>query len=171
MASFNGISGCTNNEYPIPQSVLNDADEGGIATVDVRFRLFSDSGWSAEDGSYCGIGWWIDEVSISEMAATAVGELPMLGDVAHLDSPNPNPFNPATMLKYHVPTGARQVHLAVFDQRGRQVRDLLAEATNGWHEVRWDGRTDLGGRVASGLYFARLTVDGQVTVQKMALVK
>lgn len=171
MASFNGTSGCTNDEFPIPQSVLNDADAGGVATIDVRFRLSSDGGWSAEDGNYCGIGWWIDEVSISEMAATAVGELPLLGDVAHLGSPNPNPFNPATMLKYHVPTGARQVHLAVFDQRGRQVRDLLAESGNGWHEVRWDGRSDLGGRVASGLYFARLTVDGQVTVQKMALVK
>ena len=171
VASFNGVSGCTNGEYPLPQSVLNDADEGGVATVDVRFRLYSDGGWSAEDGEYCGIGWWIDEVTISEMAATAVGELPILGDVAHLGAPNPNPFNPATVLKYHVPTGARQVHLVVFDQRGRQVRDLLAEETFGWHEVRWDGRTDLGGRVASGLYFARLSVDGQVTVQKMALVK
>ncbi len=171
MASFNGTSGCTNSEFSIPQSVLDAADEEGIATIDVRFRLYSDGAWSAEDGSYCGIGWWIDEVSISEMAATAVGELPILGDVAHLGAPNPNPFNPATVLKYHVPTGARQVHLVVFDQRGRQIRDLMAELTTGWHEVRWDGRTDRGGRVASGLYFARLTVDGVVTVQKMALVK
>ncbi len=171
MASFNGVSGCTNGSYVIPASVLNDADSGGVATIDVRFRLSSDGGWSAEDGNYCGLGWWIDEVTISEMALTPVAELPVLGDVAHLDAPNPNPFNPATMLKYHVPTGARQVQLVVFDQRGRQVRNLMAETTYGWHEVRWNGRTDSGGRVASGLYFARLTVDGKVSVQKMALVK
>ncbi len=171
MASFTGFNDCTLDEFPIPQWVLNDADEGGIASIDVRFRLNSDSGFSSEDGYYCCIGWWIDEVTISEVVASAVGELPIMGDVAQLDAPNPNPFNPITMLKYHVPTGARKVSLVVFDQRGRQVRDLPAEATNGWHEVRWDGRSDLGGRVASGLYFAHLKVDGLVTVQKMALVK
>jgi len=35
----------------------------------------------------------------------------------------------------------------------------------------WDGRDASGGRVASGLYFARLRTDGVMEIQKMALVK
>jgi hypothetical protein len=37
--------------------------------------------------------------------------------------------------------------------------------------VRWDGRTDDGLGAAAGVYFARLAVDGQVRVQKLALVR
>ena len=171
VASFNGTSGCAGNNYAIPQNVLNDADNNGVATLDIRFRLYSDNSFSAEDGNYCGIGWWIDEVTISELSSSAVGDFPAFGDVSHLSAPNPNPFNPSTVLKYHMPTGAQEAHLAVFDQRGRQVRELDIETGSGWHEVRWDGRSDQGGRTSSGLYFARLNVDGVVSVQKMALVK
>jgi M6 family metalloprotease-like protein len=171
MASFNGTSGCSNNSYPISPSVLNDADIDGVATLDIRFRLFSDAAYSSQDGDYCGIGWWIDEVSISQTSLSAVDDLPILGDVAHLGAPNPNPFNPATVLKYHVPTGASQIQLMIFDQRGHRIRELATETETGWHEARWDGRSDGGGRMASGLYFAQLNVDGKISVQKMALVK
>ncbi|MCP4291028.1 MAG: M6 family metalloprotease domain-containing protein [bacterium] len=171
MASFNGSSNCTNEIILIPSSVLNAAENNGVSTLDIRFRLYSDGSYSAEDGNYCGIGWWIDEITVSQLASSAVNEIPGFGDVSHLNAPNPNPFNPATMLKYHIPTGAQKAQLVVFDQRGHQVRRLETEAVAGWHEVRWDGRTDQGGRVSSGLYFARLTVDGVVSVQKMALVK
>jgi immune inhibitor A len=171
LAVFNGVSGCTNNSYAIPQQVLNAGDEGGVSWVDVRLHMTSDGGWSAEDGSYCGIGWWIDAVTVTQMAVTPVGDLPAAGNVAHLDVPSPNPFNPATVLRFHVPSGARQVRLQVYDQRGRLVRELDAVPTSGWQEARWDGRDSSGSRTASGLYFARLTVDGVSQVQKMALVK
>ena len=172
IATYNGIGACASNTYTIPQAVLDDADNLGVALVDIRFRMTSDGAWSAEDGDYCGFGWWIDEISVSQTAAvTAVDDLPAMGDVAHLNAANPNPFNPSTVLKYHVPNGARQVKLVVFDQRGRQVRELVAESVSGWHEVSWDGRSGQGQQMASGLYFARLMVDGKASVQKMALVK
>lgn len=171
MDSFNGTSNCRTDNYIFPQGVLNDANVDGVAVLDVRFRLESDSGWSAEDGEYCGIGWWIDEITVTELAGTSSANLPGMGDVAALDAPHPNPFNPSTVLKYHVPAGAQKVSLSVFDQRGRHVRDLAVEGAAGWHEVRWDGRNDQGGRQASGLYFARLNVDGAVSIQKLAMVK
>ena len=128
--------------------------------------------WSAEDGDFCGLGWWIDEVSVTNTAAVSgVDELPGLGDVAHLSAPSPNPFNPATVLRYHIPNGARQVRLQVFDQRGHLVRELETATEAGWQETRWDGRDSAGSRMASGLYFARLNVDGVNQIQKMALVK
>jgi len=169
--AFDGVSGCTVDNFPIPRSVINAAEADGVAVIDVRLRLSSDEGWSAEDGLFCGFGWWIDYLAISESMSPAVDDLPDHGDVAYLAAPHPNPFNPTTTLKYHVSTGASAIRLSIFDSRGRQVRRLVTEAEGGWHEVRWDGRSENGSPVATGLYFARLTIDGQVSVQKMALIK
>ncbi len=83
----------------------------------------------------------------------------------------PNPFNPATVLHYELPVGAQNARLAVYDPRGRLVRQLVTASGAGMHQTRWDGRTDNGKRAATGVYFAHLDVDGVVAVQKVALVK
>ena len=172
LAIYNGTGACATNSYAIPVSVLNDADLGnGNALVDVRLFFVSDSGWSAQDGDYCGIGWWVDEVTVSGPVVSGVGNLPGALTAARLEAPSPNPFNPATTLKYHIPAGARKVSLSVYDQRGRMVRNLDVTSVNGWQEILWDGRDDQGGRAASGLYFAMLKVDGVQEIRKMALVK
>lgn len=86
-------------------------------------------------------------------------------------SAQPNPFNPATVLRYELPAGASSVSLAIYDARGRQVRRLEAVRGAGLHQIRWDGRSDRGDRSAAGVYFARLDADGVVAVQKLALVQ
>lgn len=109
------------------------------------------------------------DYQLTELQGIAITAAPDLA-VATM-SAAPNPFNPATVLRYHIPSGARQVSLQVYDQRGRLVRELEAAPEAGWQEARWDGRDSSGSRTASGLYFAKLTVDGVSQVQKMALVK
>ena len=75
-------------------------------------------------------------------------------------------------IRFHVPHGAKRVTLDVFDQRGRRVRSLFGDAAAvGWQEAVWDGRNEAGRPMASGVYFARLDVDGVVMLEKMALVK
>jgi hypothetical protein len=104
-----------------------------------------------------------------ESGATPVGD--MLPRVVHFSGPVPNPFNPATDLKFSIPRDAG-VTLKLYDVSGRLVRSLLSENLSaGHHEVRWNGRDDNGRSVASGTYFARLTVDGVSTVKSMALVR
>jgi flagellar hook assembly protein FlgD len=83
----------------------------------------------------------------------------------------PNPFNPATALKYCVPAGAREVRLAVYDQRGGLVRTLETTSAAGWHECVWDGRDDTGRVLPSGVYFARFAADAAAFVEKLALLK
>ena len=52
--------------------------------------------------------------------------------------------------------------MAIYDQQGRRVRDLVAGALpSGVHEVNWDGRDAAGRQVPSGLYFYRLLADGK----------
>lgn len=85
---------------------------------------------------------------------------------------SPNPFNPTTVLRFHVPDNARNVSLDVFDARGRLVKALHQGGVgSGWREATWDGRNARGARQPSGVYFAKLSVDGRAQIQKLALVK
>jgi hypothetical protein len=83
----------------------------------------------------------------------------------------PNPFNPQTVITYTV---ARRgpVRLQLYDARGRQVRTLLAgEQDAGRHRIVWDGRSDHGGPLPSGVYCCKL-VAGEVTrLAKLTLVR
>lgn len=95
----------------------------------------------------------------------------LLPRVVQFNGAVPNPFNPATDLKFSIPRDAR-VSLKLYDVSGRLVRSLLNDNLEaGQHQVQWNGRDDNGRSVASGTYFARLLVDGISTVKSMALVR
>ncbi|MCK9995467.1 MAG: S8 family serine peptidase [Candidatus Krumholzibacteria bacterium] len=83
----------------------------------------------------------------------------------------PNPFNPATSLKFSLPVGA-DVKLTIYDVSGRRVRSLVTGRLKaGHHEASWNGRDDAGRNVASGTYFARLTVGGLSSVKSVTLIR
>ncbi len=85
----------------------------------------------------------------------------------------PNPFNPSTVIQYTVATeniqesGSANVKLAVYDVLGRQVSMLVNEKqAPGTYAVRFDGS-----RLASGMYFYRLTIGSAVVTRSMILTK
>jgi hypothetical protein len=83
----------------------------------------------------------------------------------------PNPFNPLTTLRFDYPAGGR-VRLEVYDVAGRLIRTLLdADLPAGSHRAVWDGKDERGMGVASGSYFARLSVDGRVETVRMGLIR
>ncbi len=83
----------------------------------------------------------------------------------------PNPFNPATTVRFDLPV-AGHVTLRVFDARGRLVRDLLrAQRPAGRHEAAWDGRDETGRACAAGVYLVRLASGDDVRVGRMLLVR
>lgn len=81
----------------------------------------------------------------------------------------PNPTNRATRLSFALPRAA-DVSLMVHDVSGREVAELVrGERPAGRHEVVWSGE-DARGRVVPGLYFVRLTVQGEAArVQRVVL--
>jgi len=100
---------------------------------------------------------------------TGVGDLPAAALAAMVNVPNP--FNPGTELRFTVHR-AGPARLEVYDARGRLVRTLHAGVlAAGPHAFRWDGRDDAGREQPSGVYLARLTVDGRTGARKMLLVK
>jgi hypothetical protein len=92
---------------------------------------------------------------------------PELPASASLSPAWPNPFNPSTRLAVELDRAAR-VDLSVYDLRGALVARLLdGPLSAGRHEVVFGGDA-----LASGLYFASLSVDGRpVQVQKLVLAR
>lgn len=79
----------------------------------------------------------------------------------------PNPTQEGTSIRFGIPQAA-QVTLAVYDQLGRRVRELVnASLPAGTHTLDWDGRDGAGRPVASALYFYRLVVDGRSLTGKV----
>ena len=83
----------------------------------------------------------------------------------------PNPFNPSTTIFYQLPHTSGVV-VRVFDLEGRFVRTLISkEQVAGNYQVRWDGMTENGKEVVSGIYFCLLqTRDGNESI-KLVLMK
>jgi hypothetical protein len=85
---------------------------------------------------------------------------------------SPNPFNSSTSIAYTVPTGGGQVDIAIYDVAGREVRRLVgASLPAGDGVAMWDGLDDRGEKVSSGVYFARLDVDGLTASGKLMYLK
>jgi hypothetical protein len=84
----------------------------------------------------------------------------------------PNPFNPATTIKYALPE-ASNVKLEVFNVVGQVVRTLVADHQNaGRYVVQWDATNENGHSLSSGIYFYRLQAGGEfLEVKKMLLLK
>ena len=81
----------------------------------------------------------------------------------------PNPFSETTTVAFELET-AGSVELSVFNSSGQRVALLNAgQWPAGTHGVTWDGRTDAGVPVSSGVYIARL-VSGQTVSSRQLLV-
>ena len=84
----------------------------------------------------------------------------------------PNPFNPSTRIDFEINPPARAIELSIFDLAGQRVRTLVAGVrAGGEHSARWDGASDEGTPVASGIYFCRLKHAGGEETRKMLLVR
>ncbi|HEV8480725.1 MAG TPA: FlgD immunoglobulin-like domain containing protein [Candidatus Eisenbacteria bacterium] len=83
----------------------------------------------------------------------------------------PNPSRGAARIEFSL-ENAGPAHLQILDVAGRRVRGLV----NGWlaagpHEATWNGVTDDGRAVASGVYFERLDSDGQSLVRRLVWMR
>jgi hypothetical protein len=99
--------------------------------------------------------------------ATDVKDPPAaLPSATALDQNSPNPFNPATLLRFRLGRGGR-VELTVHDLLGREVARLVdGILPAGEHQVRFDAAG-----FASGIYLALLRTDGFRQARKMTLLR
>jgi len=109
-----------------------------------------------------GVGFW----TLVQDMVTAVDGPPGPVFEFGLDQNRPNPFNPATTIRFRL-AEAGPASLVVYDLRGRAVATLVdTDLAAGSHELRFHA-TEL----SSGVYFYRLRANGQEQVRRMTLVK
>jgi hypothetical protein len=102
---------------------------------------------------------------------TAVPATPFFENV--LAQNYPNPFNPTTQIRYSIRERGH-VSLNIYNVVGQRVRTLVniaqAPRTEGY-TVTWDGCSDAGDAVSSGVYFYKLSTTGFTKTRKMVLLK
>ncbi len=93
-----------------------------------------------------------------------------LGGGLMLAQARPNPARERTTVSFAL-TRQGPARLDVVDLQGRRVR-VLADGVfaAGLHEVTWDGRDERGGAAPAGVYFMRLSAEGEHLTNKVALV-
>ena len=83
----------------------------------------------------------------------------------------PNPFNVQTRIEFQLDAGG-PVKLRVYNLLGQTVRERAwTRLTAGIHGWTWDGRSERGGVVPSGVYFYQIETDGGSAIHKMVLLK
>lgn len=98
----------------------------------------------------------IEVCSVRQTADIQAPETGALDPTMELESP-PNPLREQSTIHYSIDT-AGPVSLEIYDVSGRMIRSLVrGDQPAGMHEVRWDGWSDSGARVATGLYYLRMT--------------
>jgi hypothetical protein len=85
----------------------------------------------------------------------------------------PNPSGGATHVVYGVPRNGGLHEVEVYDIAGRVVRRLYSGTRPpGDYELEWDGRDGSGARVASGVYFVRISAASATQVaRKLVFVR
>ncbi|UCH85236.1 MAG: T9SS type A sorting domain-containing protein, partial [Candidatus Latescibacterota bacterium] len=90
-----------------------------------------------------------------------------------LDDAYPNPFNPATTIRYSIMVRGH-VSLRVYNVAGQLVRTLVDEVqvpVESGFASEWHGLNNVGQPVSSGVYFYKLTTSGFTQTKKMVLLK
>jgi hypothetical protein len=89
----------------------------------------------------------------------------------YLGQSYPNPFNRSTRIAFGLGEAA-EISLGVYDVSGRLVRVLVDGSRDARaYEVEWDGTDARGKRVASGVYFYRLTAGERTHIRKAVLLR
>ena len=115
-------------------------------------------------------------VVLLEKLLTLLTEMSTIPETTALLPNYPNPFNPETWIPYHL-AKATDVTLTIHDIHGRVVRILdFGHQQEGIYQSRgraayWDGKNELGEKVASGVYFYTLTAGDFTATRKLLIAK
>jgi flagellar hook assembly protein FlgD len=110
------------------------------------------------------VTFFVGDVSIDD-------EYTILPTTYSLDQNYPNPFNAKTEIKYTLPADT-DVRLEIYNVLGQKVITLVDENQKaGYYSMIWDGRSETGESVTSGIYFYRLVSSEGVFKKSMVLLK
>ncbi len=127
--------------------------------------------WRVRSMNAAGEGDWsaIYQFTTVNNVATEDAALP---DMLELHENYPNPFASQTTIVFKVEGSTSPVQLAIYDLLGRPVTMLVdGVMPTGTHQVIWDGSTDVGIQVKSGLYIYQLRQGERHIERKMMIIR
>jgi len=104
-------------------------------------------------------------------AATSIEEPDdILPSVFALHQNYPNPFNIETVIEFDLPN-ASEVRFEIINILGQVVYNVTSRHSAGSHTIYWDGSSNSGQTVGTGVYYYRITTGDFVSSKKMILLK
>jgi hypothetical protein len=83
----------------------------------------------------------------------------------------PNPFNPSTTIDYALVSDAR-IEIDIYNIYGSKIKTLFSgNQKSGFHTIHWDGISNDGLQVSSGVYLINLHVNNKTLSKKMVKIK
>ena len=83
----------------------------------------------------------------------------------------PNPANPATTFSFSL-TQPIHISIDIYNVLGQKVVNVVDKDLEvGTHNIRWDGKNEIGSDVASGIYFGRLNYKDISMSKKLVIVR
>jgi len=157
---------------------LNDPNSVGVWIGDGNltgqyFRIDSYQLTKTAESLVSGIIYFDDLRAVKKVnAPTGINDDDNIIPEQYLLSQNyPNPFNPSTRISWQSPVGSHQT-LKVYDVLGNEVATLVDEyKPAGMYEVEFNGHSDEGQNLSSGIYFYRLEAGSFVETRKMIYLK
>jgi len=141
-----------------------DIDYFSTEIPDSCYIWFFVTGDSLGNDPHVGSAARIDDLAFSGVVSVQGTDQQPLG--FKVSQNYPNPFNPSTEIGFQIAEFGF-VSLKVFDLLGREVAELVNnELHAGEHTVKFDASN-----LPSGVYFYRLTADGQSITKRMLLLR
>jgi agmatine/peptidylarginine deiminase len=108
---------------------------------------------------------------VDDVTGVSLASVGGLGAGLHLDAVQPNPFYSSATGRFRL-LSPGPVYLRVLDPSGRLVKRLVdARMPAGEHSFTWEGRSDDGRNVASGVYILVLDAAGERASRRAILLR
>jgi len=86
-------------------------------------------------------------------------------------TPKPNPFNNQVVIPIRLDR-SKNISVLITDITGRTIKNLLMnQLSAGLHQIKWNGESDNGSFVGSGLYFVNVSTSISHHQRKLVLLK
>ena len=112
---------------------------------------------------------YIQKIDLSDYVDVSEYEINQ-PDVPYLVRVYPNPFNPTTSISFSIPE-ERKIEITIYNLKGQKVKQLVNDKlVKGQHSIIWNSEDETDKKVASGIYFFKLSVNGKTKAVKKCLL-
>jgi hypothetical protein len=143
-----------------------------------EYRLYSNHAINTIDGGLAITGFRLTEYNPYTQIFTVKLDEDGMIDVSGLELSNiilnncyPNPLNENTIISFFVKEES-DISLKIYDLQGKEVKTLLNRfMQSGSYSYIWDGTSNNGESLSSGMYIYRLKSDSEHTAKKLILIR